>query len=146
MNTYSEMFAFLLQVVAAGQLAIAILNLFLVRLMKWKSDVARMPLLIREVFRVHAWFISVTLGIFGVMTWRFADEMSSGTNPIGTWLSVGIGIFWAIRTVLQITYYSSSHWKGQASRTLIHVTLLVAYGGMAAAYLICGILGGGTLP
>ena len=126
----------LLQIVAAGQLAIAVLNLFLVRLMKWEADVARMPLLIREVFRVHAWFISVTLGIFGVLTWRFAGDMANRTNPIGTWLCLGIGIFWAIRTVLQVTYYSSSHWKGQPGRTLAHITLLLCYGTMAVVYLI----------
>lgn len=131
--------AIALQIFATGQLAIAVLNLFLVRLMHWESDIARMPLLIREVFRVHAWFISVTLGIFGLVTWRFANEMASGANPIGTWLCAGIGLFWAIRTLLQVTYYSSSHWKGQPARTLSHFTLLLCYGSMAIIYLICGM-------
>jgi hypothetical protein len=132
----------LLQVFAIGQLAVAVLNLFLVRLMKWESDLERMPLLMREVFRVHAWFISVTLGIFGVITLRFAGEMANGTNPIGTWLCLGIGIFWAIRTVLQVFYYSSSHWKGQPGRTAAHFILLLCYGSMAIVYLIVGLNGG----
>ena len=113
MNAVASPLPLLLQLAAAMQLGIALLNLFLVRLLKWKEDLARMPLLLREVFQVHAWFISITLGIFGVMTLRFAGELAGGTNPVCQWLAAGIGSFWAIRTVLQLTYYSSSHWRGQ---------------------------------
>jgi hypothetical protein len=125
----------LLQAAAALQLGVALLNLFLVPLLKWKEELARAPLLLREVFQVHAWFISVTLAIFGLITWRFAGELATRPNQIGTWLAASIGIFWAIRTVLQVTYYSSSHWRGQLGRTVIHIVLLFAYGGMAAIYL-----------
>jgi hypothetical protein len=127
--------SFLLQTAAIVQLGVAVLNLFLVPLLKWKEYLARAPLLLREVFHVHAWFISVTLAIFGLMTWRFAAEVAAHTNAIGKWLAAGIGIFWAIRTVLQIAYYSSSHWRGQFGRTVIHILLLIIYGGMAAIYL-----------
>jgi hypothetical protein len=124
-----------LQVMAIAQVAIAVLNLFLVRLLGWRSEVMKMPLLLREVFYVHMWFISVTLVIFGVMTWRFAAEMSGGAAEIGRWLAGGIGLFWAARTVLQITYYSSSHWRGDPGRTTAHVLLLFVYGTFAATYL-----------
>jgi hypothetical protein len=134
----------LLQFAALAQIAVALLNLFLVRLMKWEPELARMSLLVREVFRVHAWFISVTLAIFGVVTWRFAPDMANGVEATGKWLCAGIGIFWAIRTVLQVTYYSSSHWRGQMGRTVAHVALLLCYGGMAAVYLWAGLKGGGV--
>ena len=120
---------------AAMQLGIAVLNLFLIRLLKLQEDLARMQLLVREVFRVHAWFISITLAIFGVMTWRFVDEMAGGTNPVCRWLAGGIGSFWAVRTALQVFYYSSTHWRGQLGRTLVHIALLFLYGGLAAVYL-----------
>src|SRR5215467_13303326 len=97
-----------LQAAAALQLGIAMLNLFLVPLLKWKEELARAPLLLREVFQVHAWFISITLAIFGLLTWRFAGELAAHTNAIGGWLAAGIGVFWAIRAILQVTYYSSS--------------------------------------
>ena len=132
----------LLQIAALAQIGVAILNLFLVRLMKWQPDLAKMQLLVREVFQVHAWFISVTLAIFGTLTWRFAAEMALATNPLGKWLCTGIGLFWAIRTVLQVTYYSSSHWRGQPGRTATHFLLLACDGGMAAVYLWAGLQGG----
>ena len=75
-----------LYIAAAAQLAVAVLNLFLIRIMKWEEEVARMPQLVREVFHLHAWFITITLVIFGVVTIRFVGE-----------LAAGIGIFWLIR-------------------------------------------------
>src|SRR5438067_8026631 len=126
----------LLVAAALGQLVIAILNLFLERMLCWKEDLAHMPLLIREVFHVHSWFVSATLAIFGVLTLRFAPQMTSGADTLAAWLAASIGLFWAVRTVLQITYYSRSHWRGKTGRTVIHVILLLAYGGIAAAYLL----------
>lgn len=130
----------LLLAAAAGQIFIALLNLFLARLMRWQEDLRRIPLLIREVFHIHSWFISVTLTIFGVLTWRFAREMATGAQPLASWLAAAIGLFWGVRTILQVTYYSSSHWRGQAGRTVIHICLLLAYGGMAATYLIAALI------
>ncbi len=127
---------FFLKFCAVIQMGIAILNLFLVRIMNWKEDLNRLPLLIREVFHVHSWFISLILTLFAVMTWRFGAEMARGTNPACTWLAGGIGIFWLFRAFLQIGYYSSSHWKGRVDRTLIHIACLIVYGGMALVYLI----------
>ena len=60
MKLYGMHLTLWLQIAAALQLAIALLNLFLARLLNWKEEMARMPLLLREVFQVHAWFISIT--------------------------------------------------------------------------------------
>lgn len=123
-----------LRAAAIVQIAVAILNLFLVRIMKWEPDLQRMPLLIREVFHIHGYFISLTLMIFGVLTWRFADEMAAGTNPIDAWLAGGIGIFWVVRSVMQWSHYSPSHWRGDTGRTAIHFLLFFGYGALAIAY------------
>jgi hypothetical protein len=53
----SDNFVLLLRAAAIAQFTVAILNLFLIRIMKWKPDLNRVPLLIREVFRIHVVFI-----------------------------------------------------------------------------------------
>ena len=120
---------------AVLQCGIAMLNLFLVPLLKFQPELVRAPLLLREIFHVHAWFISLTLSIFATLTFRFAREIAFGSNELGRWLAAAIGIFWGVRTVLQVAYYSSSHWRGRLDRTLVHVALLLLYGGFAAVYL-----------
>jgi hypothetical protein len=135
MNTFASNLPTMLQTAAALQLGVAVLNLFLIRLLKWREELDRTPLLLREVFQIHVWFISITLAIFGVLTCRFAVEIAGGQNQLGQWLAAGIGLFWGIRTLLQVTYYSSSHWRGKLGRTMAHIALLIVYGGFTALYL-----------
>jgi hypothetical protein len=130
-----DLLFFLLRAAALCQLSIAVLNLFLVKMLGWREELARVPLLMQEVFQVHAWFISITLTIFGAITWRFADEIARASTPLATWLAGGIGLFWLTRAVLQVSYYSSCHWRERLGRTLIHIALLIIYGGFAAIYL-----------
>ena len=131
--------------VAAGlQLAVAVVNLNLARLMHWRDDLERLPLLVREAFYMHCWFISATLAIFAVVTWRFSAEMAAGGNPVTTWLAAGIGVFWSLRAVMQVAYYSSSHWRGNKRRTFLHVACLVIYGGFGVSYLLAAFAGGWT--
>lgn len=130
-----------LQAAAIGQIALALLNFFLPTLLAWKEDVEKLSKLPREVFYVHAWFISITVGLFGILTWRFAEDFVNGTEPIALWLTTGIGIFWSIRLVLQWTYYSWSHWLGHGPKTFAHFFFTFIYAGWAIGYLLAGRLG-----
>jgi len=125
---------FLLRLAALAQFAVAILNLFLVRIMNWKPDLDRSPLLIREVFHVHCIFISITLSIFAALTWRFAGEIAHAASPLAIWLAAAIGFFWAARSIMQWTYYSASHWYGNIGRTFIHWLLFLGYAGFTVVY------------
>ena len=134
MNLHTH-FDLLLRIAAFAQFALAILNFFLVRVMKWESNLNRLPLLLNEVFCVHCIFISISLSIFAVLTWRFAGEIAAHANAIAIWLATAIGIFWAIRAIMQWTYYSRVHWRGDGRRTIIHWILFLGYGAFAFLYL-----------
>ena len=125
----------LLLAAAAAQVGVAAINFSTARLLDWHEPLQRMPLLLRQVFWVHAWFVSVVLTIFGVMTWRFAPEMAAGTDAACAWLAAGLGVVWGLRTLAQVAYYSPEHWRGRTGRTVIHVVLFVVYGGMSLSYL-----------
>ena len=116
-----------LRIIAVAQLALAVLSFFLPRILNWKPDIARMSLLVRDVFVIHSWFISLTLIIWGVLTWRFAHEMAHAPTELSRWLAGAIGIFWGIRCVLQWLHYDRSHWHGIPSRTVMHWMLFVGY-------------------
>lgn len=125
---------FLLRVAALAQLGVVLLNLFLIRIMNWRRDLNAMPLLLREVFQIHIYFISITLAIFGALTWRFAPDLAAAAHPLCVWLAIGIGVFWAIRSVMQWSHYSAIHWRGDRLRTVIHWMLFLGYGAFAAVY------------
>ena len=123
-----------LEAAAIAQIGVATLNLGLARLLRWKEPLRQLPLLMREVFQVHVWFISLTLAAFGVMTLRFAAPMAAKGDPAATWLAAVIAIFWGLRVLIQLAYYSVSHWRHDRFRTVVHLLLLVIYGAMTAAY------------
>ena len=135
------MLTLLLQVAAIVQLIVASLNLGLTRLLGWKHELERMPPLMSQVFHVHSWFISLTLVIFAVLTWRFASEMAAGDSDVATWLAGAIGTFWGVRTLFQVFYYSPSHWRSRRGPTVVHVVLLLVYGSMSAVYLLAAAQG-----
>ena len=142
MNDPAVFLKWLLIGAATGQVLIAGLNLGLVRWLNWQPDLDRVSLLVREVFHVHKWFITITLLIFAAITFRFAGDLSAGTNEIGRWIAGGIGIFWAVRTAMQWLYYDVSHWRGKPGKTAIHWTLTISYGGCATVYLVAAWGGG----
>lgn len=121
---------------AVGQLIVAIINTRLDKIMKWDAELSTFSLLMREVFHVHKWFISITLFIFGVITLRFATDIGNAEYEMTRWFAGGVGVFWAIRTIIQWSYYSAAHWKGVPGRTAVHWILTICYGGCAATYLV----------
>ena len=131
----------LLQVSALTQAALAIVNLFLVRMMGWKACLNQLPLLARQVFVVHCWFISATLAIFASTTWLFVTEMAGGANASMTWFSSCIASFWTIRFILQWTYYSRSHWMGRPWPTVVHLGCSFVYGSWSLVYWLAAFEG-----
>lgn len=138
MNTIENL-TFSLQTVAVLQLGVAIINLRLVRILHWEEEVKNMSLLLRQVFQIHGWYISLTMAIFAVLTWRFAGEMAIGAHPALQWLCGSIALFWGSRVILQFVHYSPSHWKGRPGRTVIHCLLILTYTGFTITYLLGAI-------
>ena len=124
----------LLLVAAVMQLFIAVLNLGLVRIMRWQDDLEQMPLLVCEVFKVHSLFISITVATFGVLTLRFAETIMLGRDELAQWMAGAIGVFWSVRAVIQWTGYSASHWRGLPAQTAIHWMLFCVYAAFGAIY------------
>ena len=123
-----------LRIIAVAQIALAVLSFFLPRILKWQADIARMSPLVRDVFVIHSWFISLTLLIWGALTWRFASEMAHAPTDLSRWLCGAVAVFWGIRCVLQWLHYDRSHWRGIPSRTVMHWTLFVGYALWTAVY------------
>lgn len=137
MNTFQlspETHVWLLRAAAVGQLALVPLNVALPRLLNWKPELRRVSLLVSEIFEIHALFITVTVGIWGVLSWRFAERWVSAPDELSRWLCGALALFWGLRCVMQWTHYSASHWRGQAGRTAIHWALFLVYGLWAAIY------------
>ncbi|MHC4957414.1 MAG: hypothetical protein ACYTGN_03490 [Planctomycetota bacterium] len=88
----------------------------------------------REIYHVHAFYLSFTLWIFAGFTVAFGQQMLNGDSAMLA-LARCIGAFWAVRVAIQLFYYSPEHWRGRPLETLAHVVLLAIYGSMSSVYL-----------
>ena len=129
-----------LKLAAAGQIILAVLSLFLAEMLDWKDAIARMPLLVREVFLIHGWFISITLAIFDILTWRFAPDIAAGAHKFLRWFAASIAVFWGVRCVMQWTHYSAEHSRGKTDRTAIHCIVFLSYAAFTATYLKAALM------
>jgi len=124
---------------AASQILVALLNLCLPALLGWRTALANLPRLVREVFHVHSLFVSLTLLGFASLTFAFATDMA-GDDPQADAVAAFAGVFWAVRVVVQLAYYSREHYRGKVGETVIHYVLLAVYGGMSAIYFTAGLV------
>ncbi len=129
-----ETHVWLLRATAVGQLALVPLNFALPRLLNWKPELGRLSLLVREIFEIHALFITLTVGIWSVLSWRFAERWVTAPDELSRWLCGALALFWGLRGVMQWTHYSAAHWRGRAGRTVAHWMLFLVYGLWAAIY------------
>lgn len=130
-----------LRVAAGGQLFIAGLGSALPRILHWEKAIADMPLLVRQVFQIHTWFISLTCAIFAVITWRFAGLMASGQDELAKWIAGAIALFWGVRSIMQWTHYSQEHWRGKLGLTFLHWLLFLGYAAWAVVYALAALRG-----
>jgi hypothetical protein len=68
---------------------------------------------------VHTFFIALVVFLMGLLCVTSARELIE-TN-LGKTVSLGFGIFWTIRLLVQFFGYSSALWKGKAFETAVHI-------------------------
>lgn len=96
------------------------LNLFDVpKRFAWKTEMAGLSLLNRQIFTVHAWFLCLMLGQFGLLALCLASSLLEPT-PLARAITGGLAVFWLLRLVLQWFYYSPQIWRGHRFYTVMH--------------------------
>ena len=104
------------------------------RVMKWDTHLAKLPLMLRQMFWVYGVFIVLVIVSFGTLTLMNAPEMAAGQG-VGRGLSVVIAIFWAARLGVQLFIFDVgpflTNWfyrLGYHLLTLAFVILVSIYG------------------
>jgi hypothetical protein len=91
---------------AAGvvQLVIAAANWVIPGKLDYAGNLARVSVIVRQVFIVHAVYIVGLLVAFAGLCFAYAAELASGTG-LGRTVSAGLAIFWGARVPVQLWYY-----------------------------------------
>lgn len=92
---------------------------------KWKLDLEHASHITRQMMYVHAFFIALTVFLMGLLCLTSSTELAN--TAFGKRISLGLGIFWFIRLLIQYFGYSSVLWKGKAFETTVHILFSVLW-------------------
>ncbi|HTC95648.1 MAG TPA: hypothetical protein VK699_19550 [Terriglobales bacterium] len=86
----------------------------------WKTDLAKLSLLNRQIFIVHCFFISLTLVLMGGITLFYTGALlePTGLSRVGL---MAVIVFWLCRLFIQFFVYDPALWRGNKFNTRMHV-------------------------
>ena len=112
--------AFHLRLVGAFMLLLVAMNIWEVpRRFRWKEEMAKLSLLNRQIFQVHAAFICIVLTLFAALVLGFTGPLLEPT-PLARAVLAGMGLFWFLRLLTQWFVYDRLIWRGQRFYTTMH--------------------------
>jgi hypothetical protein len=93
------------------------------RYFNWKQELSKLSLVNRQIMVVHSFFIALMVLLIGLLCLTSAHELI--TTTLGKRISLGLGIFWGARLLIQFVGYSSKLWKGRLFETGVHIVFSI---------------------
>jgi len=98
---------------------LALLHIGFPRYFEWNTELKSLQLINRQIMLIHTFFIGLIVFLMGLLCLTSATELIH--TPLGKKISLGIGVFWLCRLILQFFGYSSTLWKGKKTETMVHI-------------------------
>ena len=100
-------------------IALSLVHIFFPKYFNWNKELKSLSLINRQMMTVHTFFIALTVFLIGLLCLTSSNELVE-TN-LGKKISIGLGIFWTVRLLIQFFGYSTELWKGKTFETVIHI-------------------------
>ena len=100
-------------------IALALVHVTFPKRFNWDKELNSISLINKQMMLVHTFFIALILFLMGLLCLISSKELID--TGLGKKISLGLGIFWIIRLLVQFFGYSTSLWKGKKFETIMHV-------------------------
>lgn len=104
---------------------LAIMHIGFPKYFNWHEELKKISLINNQMMKVHTFFIALTVLLMGLICITSANELLATT--FGKRISLGLGIFWFIRLIIQFFGYSNILWKGKTFETFMHVLFSILW-------------------
>lgn len=91
----------------------------------WTSDLKSMSLINLQMMYVHTFFIGLIVFLMGLLCLTSFDDLIK--TAFGKRITLGLGIFWTSRLIIQFFGYSSKLWKGKKFETTVHILFSILW-------------------
>jgi len=92
---------------------------------KWKKELKSLSLINQQIMKVHTFFIALVVFLIGLLCLTSSNELIH--TVLGKRVSLGFGIFWSFRLLIQFFGYSSKLWKGKKMETIVHIVFSILW-------------------
>jgi hypothetical protein len=114
-------------------IALSLVHIIFPKYFNWDKELKSLSLINRQMMTVHTFFIALTVLLMGLLCLTSSAELT-GTS-LGKKISLGLGIFWTIRLIIQFFGYSTDLWKGKKFETLMHIIFSLFWTYLSAVFL-----------
>lgn len=122
------------KIIGSLLIVLALLHFSFPRYFNWKQELNSLSIMNRQIMYVHSFFIAFVVFLIGLLCLTSSNELISTT--LGKRISLGIGIFWAARLVIQFFGYSSKIWKGKAFETTVHILFSIFWTYLTSVFML----------
>jgi hypothetical protein len=123
-----------LKIIGCALICLGLVHSIFPQKFNWKQELKSLTVINREMMYIHTLFIAITLLLVGFLCLTSSAELI--TTPLGKRISLGLGIFWALRFLVQFFGYSSVTWKGKQFETIIHIGFALFWAYLSAVFII----------
>lgn len=103
-------------------IALALIHIVFPKYFHWNKELSMLSLINQQMMTVHTFFIALTVFLIGLLCLTSTNDLID--THLGKKISLGLGIFWTIRLLIQFFGYSSKLWKGKTFETSVHVLFI----------------------
>lgn len=114
-------------------LFLSVIHVYFPAYFNWRTELASISLINRQMMTVHTFFIALIVFFMGLLCLLFSTDLMQ--TRLGKMISLGLGIFWAIRLFFQFFVYSSELWKGKKFETRMHILFSILWLYMSVVFL-----------
>jgi hypothetical protein len=122
-----------LKIVGALLITLGLAHSVFGRYFQWKTELARLSLLTRQMFLVHAFFIALLVVMIGACSLFYTHALLE-SGALSRVVLSGLLIFWTCRLASQFFAYDSAIWRGRQFYTFMHVIFAIFWTYTALTY------------
>jgi hypothetical protein len=114
-------------------IALAAIHLIFPKYFNWPNDLKSMSLINRQMMYVPTFFIGLIVFLMGLLCLTSSDDLIK--TEFGKRITLGLGIFWTTRLIIQFFGYSPKLWKGKTFETTIHILFSLLWTYLSVAFI-----------
>lgn len=122
-----------LHIIGTVLMILSLVHVIFPKYFHWSEELKSLSLINRQMFKVHTFFIALTVFLMGLLCVTGGDDLIH--TRLGKMICLGLGVFWLIRLCFQLFVYSPQLWKGKRFETVVHIVFTMFWAYMSGIFI-----------